>query len=106
MQKIKKQQNNQGLLTLSDLCKFTEEVLLPSVKTMVKEEIKTEIGKHRHDMKNYIDSKLSDTKGDIISYIKGDRERDQSWKMKIVNILKREKLAKPVELKILADLIR
>ena len=93
-------------MTLSDLCEFTEEVLLPSVKTIVKEEIKTEIGEHRHDMKVYIDSKMSENKCDIISYIKGDRERDKGWKMKIVNILKREKLVKPVELKILADLIR
>lgn len=34
-----------------------------------------------------------------------DKERDKSWKFKIINILEREKLAKPQELEILANLI-
>lgn len=84
------------------LGKFTEEVLLPAVSEIVS----NEIGKHRHEMKNYIDSKLTENKGDIISFIKGDKERDKSWKFKIINILEREKLAKPQELEILANLIK
>ena len=110
MKKTKKKKISQNPLTLNDLGEFTKDVLLPAVKNIVKdtvkEEIKTEIGKHRHDMKIYIDSKISENKGDIISYIKGDRERDKNWKIKVVNILKRGKLAKPQELKILIDLIR
>lgn len=90
----------------NDLCEFTEEVLLPAVENIVDQKLDKRLAKQTHDMKNYIDSKLSETKGDIISYIKGDSERDRNWKMKVVNILKREKLVKPVELKILADLIR
>ena len=50
------------------LGKFAEEVILPAVGRIVSDEI----GKHRHEMKNYIDAKLSENKGDIISYMKGD----------------------------------
>ncbi|MFH1233922.1 MAG: hypothetical protein V1649_04740 [Patescibacteria group bacterium] len=82
------------------LCKFAEEVILPAVSNIVS----GEIGKHRHEMKNYIDSKLMENKGDIISFIKGDKERDKNWKFKIINILERKKLANPQELKILTNL--
>jgi len=88
------------------LGKFTDDVLLPAVKNIVHDEIDSQVGKFRHELKDYIDDKLAETKGDIISYIKGDQERDKNWKFKIVNILKREKLAKPQELKILSNLIR
>lgn len=103
---MKEKKNNQNPITISDLAEFTEEVLLPAVKDIVKDEIKIEIGEHRHEMKDYIDSKLAETKGDIISYIKGDKERDKNWKVKVINILKRQKLAKPEEIQILSDLIR
>ena len=106
MRKITKQQNNQSPLSLNDLGQFTEEVLLPAVENIVDQKLDKRFAKHTYEMKDYIDGKLSETKGDIITYIKGDRERDNGWKMKIVNILKREKLIKPQELKILADLIR
>ncbi|PIR13026.1 hypothetical protein COV49_03620 [Candidatus Falkowbacteria bacterium CG11_big_fil_rev_8_21_14_0_20_39_10] len=88
------------------LGQFTEDVLLPSIEKIVNNQVDEKIGQHRHEMKNYIDEKLTSTKGDIISYIKGDRERDKNWKLKIVNILKREKLAKSSELKFLVDLVR
>lgn len=84
------------------LGKFTEEVLLPAVNNIISDEI----GKHRHEMKNYIDSKLAETKGDIISFMKGDQERDKNWKYKVINILKRAKIAKPPEVEILTNLIR
>lgn len=71
------------------LGRFAEEVILPAVSRIISDEI----GKRHHEMKNYIDVKLPENKGDIISYMKGDRERDKSWKIKIVSILKREKLA-------------
>ena len=35
------------------LCKFTEDVLLPSIKRIVKSEMDDAIGKHRNEMKNY-----------------------------------------------------
>ncbi|MFH1583115.1 MAG: hypothetical protein ABIB72_02230 [Candidatus Falkowbacteria bacterium] len=84
------------------LGKFTDEVLLPAVNDIVS----NEIGKHRHEMKNYIDSKLAENEGNIISYIKGDQERDKSWKIKVVNILKRAKITKPAEVEILTNLIK
>ncbi|MDD4901253.1 MAG: hypothetical protein PHS62_04065 [Patescibacteria group bacterium] len=84
------------------LGKFAEEVILPAVSRIVSDEV----GKHRHEMKNYIDVKLSENKGDIISYMKGDQERDKSWKTKVINIFKREKIANQQELEILINLIK
>ncbi|MDP2830544.1 MAG: hypothetical protein Q8O21_00580 [bacterium] len=103
---MKEKKNNQNPLTISDLAEFTEEVLLPAVENIVDQKLDKRLAKQTHDMKNYIDSKLTETKGDIISYIKGDKERDKSWKIKVINILKRQKLAKPEEIRILSDLIR
>jgi len=88
------------------LGKFTEEVILPAVENIVEQKLDSKLGQHTHEMKSYMDSKLAETKGDIISFIKGDQDRDKNWKNKIINILKREKLAKPAEIKILANLIR
>jgi len=84
------------------LGKFAEEVILPAVSRIVS----GEIGRHRHEMKNYIDVKLAENKGDIISYMKGDQERDKNWKMKVINIFKREKIANPQELEILINLLK
>ena len=98
--------DNQKPLTLDDLGKFTDDVLLPAIGNIVKDEIGIAIGKHRHEMKSYIDDKLAVNKGDIIAYIKGDQERDRNWKAKVVNILEKAKLAKPQDIEILTDLIR
>ena len=68
--------------------------------------VSDEIGEHRNEMKNYINSKMSEVEGNITSFIKGDKERDKSWKVKITNILQREKIAKPVETKLLLNLIK
>jgi hypothetical protein len=109
-------------LTIEDLGNFTEQVLLPAMENLLEEKLDKKLeekldkkleekldkkfAKHTHDMKDYIDSKLASTKGDIISFIKGDAERDKNWKSKVVQILKRSKLAKVDEIKILSDLIR
>ncbi len=119
---MEKKQENTKPLTLDDLGKFTDDVLVPKIKKATRDDflefiddvllpaieniVKDEIGQHRHEMKSYIDSKLTENKGDIIAYIKGDQERDKNWKIKIVGILERSKLDKPQELKILSDLIR
>ena len=78
----------------------------PEAFKTVENIVDQKLAKQTYELKNYIDSKTNETKGDIISIIKGDRDRDKNWKVKVVNILKREKLAKPQELKILAELIR
>jgi hypothetical protein len=88
------------------LGRFAEEIILPAIENIVKTEISDAIGQHRNEMKNYIDEKLSEQKGDIIAYMKGDEARDKNWKLKVVNILKREKIAKPAELEFLANLIK
>lgn len=56
--------------------------------------------------KDYLDDKLADLKGDIVTVIKGDRERDRAFKIKLLAIIKRNKLAKTNELKVLSELIR
>lgn len=67
-------------------------------------------GGHTSEMKKYIDSaldsKLADQKGDIIAVIKGDQERDKSWKMKVIEILKKSKLAAPQDIEMLVNFVR
>lgn len=109
-----KQKDKNAFLTINDLAEFTEEVLLPAIKDIVKDTVKNEtdkiidfkLGKHNIKLRDYIDTKLAETKGDIISYMKGDQERDKNWKLKVVKILDRKKLAKPDEIKFLKDLVR
>ncbi len=92
--------------TREDFMEFTDDVLLPAIENIVDDKLDKRFGEHTHEMKSYIDSKLTENKGDIIAYIKGDQERDKNWKIKILGVLKREKIIKPQELKILSDLIR
>jgi hypothetical protein len=114
MIKKKTSKKTDKYLTINDLAEFTEEVLLPAVKDIVIDVVKAEtekiidfkLGKQNIELRDYIDKKMDETKGDIISYMQGDHERDKNWKMKVINILKRQKMAKPDEIKILTDLIR
>jgi len=96
---------------------FTEDILLPAVENMMDSKfsehthkmentIDRKLAKNTHEMKDYIDSKLADQKGDIIAVVKSDRERDNNWKLKVVEILKRNKLANPKELELLIDFVR
>jgi len=89
-------------VTIEDLGKFTEQVLLPAIHSLIKEED----GKLRHELKDYIDEKLADTKGDIIYYIKHgkEREKDKKWKEKATEIFENNKLAAPQELQKLKGL--
>src|SRR3989339_78658 len=102
--------NNNNPVTKKELGEvlgtFAEDVLLPAVERIVDEKIDQKLAKHTHEMKDYIDSKLADQKGDIIEYIKGEQERDNNWKLKVVEILKRNKLANPKELELLTDFVR
>ncbi len=59
-------------------------------------------GAHTKEMKAYIEEQ----KDDLVSYIKGDKERDKSWKLKVLDILKKNKLASPKELELLADFVK
>lgn len=108
-----------NFLTLDDLGAFTEDILLPAIRTIVKDsfkedEFKTEVkkivmeenGKLKYELKDYIDSKLTDFKGDIISYVKEGKEKDKQWKGKAVEIFKENNLAGNQDLQLLSDLIR
>ena len=83
------------------LGQFTDDVLLPAISEI----IKREIGAHRYDMKVYIDSKMSENKGDIVAYIKPMTEKDRKWKRTVLDVLERHKLAKQEELNRLCDLV-
>jgi len=115
------QSNSNNPVTKKELVEvlgtFTEDLLLPAVENIMDNKLgehthemgnmmDQKLAKHTHEMKNYIDSKLAEQKGDIISYIKGDRERDNNWKLKVVEILKRNKLANPKELELLANFVK
>lgn len=93
-------------LTKIDLAEFTEDVLLPGVERIVDDKVKKEIGAFRHDIKDYIDVKLGETKGDIIAVIKGEKEKDKSFKTKVVEIFKRNKLGDQREIEFLEALIQ
>jgi len=56
--------------------------------------------------KDYLDDKLADLKGDVIAIITGDRGRDKLFKTKLLEIIKRNKLAKGGELQVLLKLAR
>src|SRR3989338_7036098 len=104
------QKNNNNSSTKKELVEvlgaFTEDVLMPAMNRLMDDKLDKRFAvnaqdmdkrfaKHTHQMKGYIDSKLTDQKGDIIAYMKGDRERENNWKLKVVDILQRNKLAKP-----------
>lgn len=112
-----KEEKNQPV-TFEILGKFTEEVLLPAVKTIVEDSFKSEIfktevkkivtednAKLKYELKDYIDSKLAETKGDIMSCINRNKKSDKNWKLKTVEVLKNNKLAKSHELQALGELI-
>jgi hypothetical protein len=110
--------NNNNSVTKKELVEvlgtFAEDVLLPAVENMMDSKLgehtnkmenmmDQKLAKHTHEMKDYIDSKLAEQKGDIIFYIKGDKERDSNWKLKILDVLKRNKLVNPRELELLEN---
>ncbi|OGF26646.1 hypothetical protein A2242_01680 [Candidatus Falkowbacteria bacterium RIFOXYA2_FULL_47_9] len=72
--------NNNNPVTKKELGEvlgtFAEDVLLPAVERIVDEKIYQKLAKHTHEMKDYIDSKLADQKGDIIEYIKGEHTNE------------------------------
>lgn len=75
------------------LGQFTEEVLLPSIVTMIREEL----AKSEHRMKVYIDSK--------IAAINGDRELFRKFMVKTVDLLRRHRLGTESEIDDLRRLI-
>ena len=102
-------ENEQKYLTKTELAEFTEETLLPAVERIVEDKLENKLnakfGEFRHEIKSYIDDKLADTKGDIIAVIKGEKERDRSFKEKVVEIFKRNKLTDKKETELLESLI-
>ena len=70
------------------------------------EAVDKRFGEMEYNLKLYLDDRLADLKGDIIAVIKGDRERDRAFKVKLLAIIRRNKLAKTNELKLLSELIR
>ncbi|MDP3985408.1 MAG: hypothetical protein Q8P82_01470 [bacterium] len=92
------------------LGEFTEDVLMPAIRDIVKEEVRDvvtkEIGSAKSELKDYVDTKISSLRGDLISVIRGERDRDQTFKEKMLEVLKRNKLASEEELSFMAELVR
>lgn len=82
------------------LGEFTEEVLLPAVTTIVKDEI----GVAKTELKEYVDKKNAELRGDLVSVMRGDKDRDQTFKTKMTEIVARNKLAKDDEVALLYGL--
>jgi len=96
-------ENNQNYLTKGmfkeGLAEFTEVVLLPAVENIVDDKVKREIGVFRTEIKDYIDVKMGDLKGEIISSqkeviaaIKGEKEKDVKFKKEVVAVFKHNEL--------------
>jgi len=75
------------------LGEFTEQVLLPSITSLIRQEI----AKSEHRLKTYIDSKVAD--------LRGDRELFRKFMTKTVAILRRHHVATEEEINDLSRLI-
>jgi hypothetical protein len=102
-------ENEQKYLTKTELAEFTEETLLPAVEKIVddklEEKLNVKFGEFRHEIKSYIDDKLADTKGDIIFAIRGEKDKDKSFKLKLVNMMKHDRINDQQEIAALEVLI-
>lgn len=98
-------ENNQNNFTKADLAEFTEDVLLPAVENIVDDKVKREIGAFRTEIKDYIDVKLADTKGEIIAAIRGEKEQDKGFKSKLVDMMRYNKINDQAEISALEVLI-
>lgn len=88
--------------TLHLLGEFTEEVLLPAVDKIVDDKI----GTAKIELKDYTHREITKLRGDLVVIVRGDKDRDQTFKTKVVEIFDRNKLAQPDELIILSELAR
>lgn len=81
---------------------YTEEILVPAVRNIVQEEN----GESKTELKDYIDEKIGSLRGDLISVLRGEHERDHNFKIKILEIIRRNKLAPDEELVFLTELAK
>lgn len=82
------------------LGEFTEEVLLPAIDQIVDEKV----GSAKTELKDYVDKKNAELRGNLVSVMRGDKDRDQTFKTKMTEIVARNKLAKDDEVALLYGL--
>lgn len=110
-------------VTLGVLLAFTDEFLLPKVGEMMdglrgemgglrdemnglKSEMRKEMSAMEHRLKVYIDDKLADYTSDIFKRLEKRDIKDREFKARVVEILKRNKLASSEEVAYLDGLVR
>jgi hypothetical protein len=109
-------EKEQNYLTKTDLAEFTEDVLLPAVEKIVddklEEKLNVKFGEFRHELKDYIDDKTSDLKGemaimkkDLVVVINDVKEKDKGFKIKLANMMKLNKINDRKEIAALEILI-
>lgn len=95
-----------------ELGKVIEQNITPAMEAM-RTELSGEIGKLRSDIIDHVDRKFNEANGElarvkneILAMIKGDRERDVEFKIKIIEVLDRSKLLQNEEVPFLQQLAR
>jgi len=108
--KVALEDNNKGLLVqvAIEVGKVIEQNITPILDehSAQFDAVERRIGKLDHDFRDYMDKKFDDMKGDIAAVVKGDRDRDTTFKEKMVEIVRRNRLADEPEIALLTELIR
>lgn len=83
---------------------FAEDIIIPAMNSMIDEKLDEKFRKHQVQERTYLDNKLSDLQSDILMALEGHKEQDRSFKLKLLDIMGRNKLVKPDEIKALLAL--
>jgi len=117
----KKQSDLDRPVTLGLLLEFTDEFLIPRFSELMDQRIDEKVpkifdarfdakigpalAKLEYNLKTYIDDKMADYTSDIFKRLEKRTIKDREFKSRIVDILKRNKLAKDEELSFLQGLV-
>ncbi len=81
------------------LVEFANDFLIPAMSDMMdgkidglRTEMKSENVKLEHNLKTYIDRKLSDYTTDIFKRLEKESQKDKDYKQKVIEILKKNKI--------------
>ena len=92
-------------VTMGLLLEFTDEFLIPRFSELMDLKLKEANGQLEYNLKTYIDAKMADYTSDIFKRLEKRTIKDKEFKSRIVEILKRNKLAKDEELSFLQGLV-
>lgn len=110
-----RQKNEEELakpVTLGILLEYTEEVLIPRFSDVVDDKIKEseeridqKFAKYNHELKDYIDRKLTDHTTELFRRLDARYDNDKKFKSKVLEILRRNNFASSEELAFLEGLV-